>query len=41
MVVMMGWAVRLCAWNREGNSGDGGQNESKFSHQNYSWAGLP
>jgi hypothetical protein len=36
MMMMMGWAIRLCAWNREGNSGDGGQSESKFSHQNYS-----
>jgi hypothetical protein len=39
-VVMMGWAMRLCAWNREGNSGDGGQSESKFSHKNHSWAGF-
>jgi len=40
VVVVVGWVKRLCAWNREGNSGDGGQGESKFSHQNYSWAGF-
>ncbi|MDR3489453.1 MAG: hypothetical protein P4M05_31750 [Bradyrhizobium sp.] len=41
MEVMM--MVRLCAWNRanrERNSGDGGQNESKFSHENTPWAGF-
>jgi len=35
MMMMMMMAVRLCAWNRanrERNSGDGGQSESKFSH---------
>jgi len=35
VVVMMMMTVRLCAWNRanrERNSGDGGQSESKFSH---------
>jgi hypothetical protein len=35
MMVMMVMTVRLCAWNRanrERNSGDGGQSESKFSH---------
>jgi hypothetical protein len=40
VVVMMGGTHRLCAWKREGNSGDGGQSESKFSHENYSWAGF-
>jgi len=40
MVVVMGGTHRLCAWKREGNSGDGGQSESKFSHENYSWAGF-
>jgi hypothetical protein len=33
MVVMMGWAVRLCTRNRERDSGDGSQNESKVSHE--------
>ena len=31
--------IRLCTWDRadrERNGGDGGQNESKFSHQNCS-----
>jgi hypothetical protein len=32
MVMVMRGTHRLCAWNREGNSGDGGQSESKFSH---------
>jgi hypothetical protein len=35
MVMMVMMTVRLCAWNRanrERNSGDGGQSESKFSH---------
>ena len=35
MMVVMVMTVRLCAWNRanrERNSGDGGQSESKFSH---------
>ena len=32
VVMMMGGTHRLCAWNREGNSRDGGQSESKFSH---------
>jgi hypothetical protein len=35
VMVMMMMTVRLCAWNRanrERNSGDGGQSESKFSH---------
>jgi hypothetical protein len=40
VVMMMRGAHRLCAWNREGNSGDGGQCESKFSHENYSLAGF-
>jgi hypothetical protein len=40
VVMMMGRTHRLCAWNREGNRGDGGQCESKFSHENYSWAGF-
>jgi hypothetical protein len=35
-MMMMGWAMRLCTWNREGNSGEGGQSESKFSHEYYS-----
>jgi hypothetical protein len=35
MVVMMRGTHRLCAWNREGNSGDRGQNESKFPHETY------
>jgi hypothetical protein len=36
VVMVVGWAMRLCAWNREGDSGDGGQSESKFSHKNHS-----
>jgi hypothetical protein len=40
MMVVMRGTHRLCAWNREGNSGDGGQSESKFSHKNHSWAGF-
>jgi hypothetical protein len=32
MVVVVMGTMRLCAWNREGNSGDGGQSEGKFSH---------
>jgi hypothetical protein len=35
VMVMVVMTVRLCAWNRanrERNSGDGGQSESKFSH---------
>jgi hypothetical protein len=35
MMVVVMMTVRLCAWNRanrERNSGDGGQSESKFSH---------
>jgi hypothetical protein len=39
MVVVV--VARLCAGNRanrERNSGDGGQSESKFSHKNHSWA---
>jgi hypothetical protein len=40
-VVVMGWAKRLCGWHGEGNSGDGGQSESKFSHEYYSSAGFP
>jgi hypothetical protein len=39
-MMMMGGAHRLCAWNREGNSGDGSQSESKFSHEHYSWPGF-
>jgi hypothetical protein len=39
-MMMMGGTHRLCAWNREGNSGDGGQSESKFSHEHYSWPGF-
>jgi hypothetical protein len=38
MVVMM-VVMRLCTWdraNRERNSGDGGQNESKGPHGNFS-----
>jgi hypothetical protein len=41
MVVMM--VMRLCTGNRanrECNSGDGGQSESKFSHEITPWAGL-
>jgi hypothetical protein len=41
MVVMV--MFRLCAWNRahrERNSGDGGQCESKFSHEYHSSAGF-
>lgn len=33
VVMMMRGTHRLCAWNCEGNSGDGGQSESKFSHE--------
>jgi hypothetical protein len=40
-MVMMGWTMRLCAWNREGNGGDGGQSESKFSHEYYSLIRFP
>ena len=36
MVMVMGRTHRLCTWNREGDSGDGGQSESKFSHEHYS-----
>jgi hypothetical protein len=49
MVVMMMFVVmfvmfRLCAWNRahrERDGGEGGQCESKFSHEYYSSAGFP
>jgi hypothetical protein len=37
-VVVMGRTHRLCAWNREGDSGYGGQSKSKFSHEHYSYA---
>jgi hypothetical protein len=37
-VVVMGWAMRLCVWNCEGNSGDGGQSESKCPHEITPWA---
>jgi hypothetical protein len=39
MVVMMMVMARLCTRNcanRERNSGDGGQNESKLPHKNFS-----
>jgi len=36
VVMVMGRTHRLCTWNREGDSGDGGQSESKFSHEHYS-----
>jgi hypothetical protein len=42
MVLMM-LNVRLCAWDdadRERYSSKGGQNESKFSHEHYSYAGF-
>jgi hypothetical protein len=42
MVLMM-LNVRLCTWNcanRECNSGDGGQNESKLPHKNAPWTGF-
>jgi hypothetical protein len=35
VVVVMRGAHCLCAWNREGNSGYRGQNESKFPHETY------
>jgi hypothetical protein len=38
VVMVMGRTHRLCAWNREGDSGYGGQSESKFSHEHYSYA---
>jgi hypothetical protein len=37
--VLMMLNIRLCTWDRadrERNGGDGGQNESKFSHLEYS-----
>jgi hypothetical protein len=37
--VLMMLNIRLCTWDRadrERNGGDGGQNESKFSHLKYS-----
>jgi hypothetical protein len=43
VVVVVVVMARLCAGNRanrERNSGDGGQSESKFSHKNHSWAGF-
>jgi hypothetical protein len=43
VMVLMMLNVRLCTWNRadrERNGGDGGQNESKFPHKNYSFLGL-
>jgi uncharacterized membrane protein len=42
-VVMMVVMFRLCAWNRahrERNGGNGGQCESKFSHEYHSSAGF-
>jgi hypothetical protein len=38
-IVLMMLNIRLCTWDRadrERNGGDGGQNESKFSHLKYS-----
>jgi hypothetical protein len=35
VMMMMRGTHRLCAWNREGNSGYRGQNESKFPHETY------
>jgi hypothetical protein len=39
-MMMMGRAMRLRARDRERNSCDGGQSESKFSHESHSSAGV-
>jgi hypothetical protein len=35
VMMMMRGTHCLCAWNREGDSGDRGQNESKFPHETF------